>query len=359
MTFGDIFSPGGLIVLLLVAAVAAAFWPRLGLLARLARLRKESERVRLEDALKHLHDYERAGRTGTLENLAGRLGITRGAASELLSRLDDRGLAEGSETGWRLTEAGRSYALRILRTHRLWERYLADRTGVPAGQWHAEAERVEHRLSEAEVEALASRLGDPRYDPHGDPIPTAAGDIPERLGTTVAALKVGESAVVRHLEDEPAEVFDRLLGMGLVPGQTLEVLGRKSEGMGSGRVRIQVRGEEHVLGAVDAANVTVERLPAGAAATGPSRTLAEAERGETVRATGISPACQGPQRRRLLDLGVVPGTAITPELVSAAGDPVAYRVRGALIALRREQASWIEIETEPVEAEPAPVERAG
>ncbi len=354
----SIFSPAGLAVVVVIAAAAAAFWPRAGVLARLARLRKEAERVRLEDALKHLHDYERAGRTGTLENLAGRLGITRGAASELLSRLDERGLAESSAEGWRLTEAGRSYALRILRTHRLWERYLADRTGVPAEQWHTEAERVEHRLSEAEVEALASRLGDPRYDPHGDPIPTAAGDIPERLGTTVAALKVGESAVVRHLEDEPPEVFDRLLGMGLVPGQTLEVVDWKpageagsasGSGSGSGRVRVLVRGEEHVLGAVDAANVTVERLPEGAAAAGPSRTLAEAERGETVRATGISPACQGPQRRRLLDLGVVPGTAITPELVSAAGDPVAYRVRGALIALRRVQASWIEIETDPVE----------
>src|SRR5680860_871664 len=103
MVAETIFSPAGLAGLVLIAAAVAAvsavaaFWPRAGLLARLARLRKETERVRLEDALKHLHDYERAGRTGTLENLAGRLEITRGAASELLSRLDDRGLAEGSD----------------------------------------------------------------------------------------------------------------------------------------------------------------------------------------------------------------------------------------------------------------------
>jgi DtxR family Mn-dependent transcriptional regulator len=58
----------------------------------------------------------------------------------------------------------------------------------------------------------------------------------------------------------------------------------------------------------------------------------------------ISPACQGSQRRRLLDLGVVRGTEIVPELVSAGGDPVAYRIRGALVALRREQAEWIRIE---------------
>jgi DtxR family Mn-dependent transcriptional regulator len=100
---------------------------------------------------------------------------------------------------------------------------------------------------------------------------------------------------------------------------------------------------------VDAANVTVERLPEGEAATGTVRTLADADRGEPVRVVAIAPACQGPQRRRLLDLGVVPGTTVTAELVSASGDPVAYRIRGALIALRREQASWIEVEDQPSE----------
>jgi DtxR family Mn-dependent transcriptional regulator len=114
-------------------------------------------------------------------------------------------------------------------------------------------------------------------------------------------------------------------------------------------VRIRVRGEDQTLRAVDAANVTVEALPAGESATGSMRTLADADRGETVRVTAISPGCQGPQRRRLLDLGVVPGTEITPELVSTSGDPVAYRIRGALIALRRRQAEWIEVDAGPVE----------
>jgi DtxR family Mn-dependent transcriptional regulator len=60
----------------------------------------------------------------------------------------------------------------------------------------------------------------------------------------------------------------------------------------------------------------------------------------------LAPACQGPQRRRLLDLGVVPGTVITAELASASGDPVAYRIRGALIALRRRHAEWIVVARE-------------
>ena len=73
-------------------------------------------------------------------------------------------------------------------------------------------------------------------------------------------------------------------------------------------------------------------------------TLVDARLGETVRVLGISPACQGTQRRRLLDLGVVKGTLITAEFTAAGGDPVAYLIRGALIALRREQASWVAVD---------------
>ncbi|MFW5947557.1 MAG: FeoA domain-containing protein [Gemmatimonadota bacterium] len=333
----------GVLVLLLVAVL----WPGRGLAARVRRVRREAERVRLEDALKHLLDCERAGRAATVETLAGRIEVSRGVASEVLTRLEDRGLAVASPQGFALTEPGRAYGLRVLRTHRLWERYLADRTGVPAPDWHGEAERVEHELTVAEVERLATRLGDPRYDPHGDPIPTAGGEIPAPAGVSLGRVAAGRSVVIRHLEDEPREVFERLVSMGLAPGEVLEVVSADAGGR-AGRVRIRLRGEEHVLRAVDAANVTVEVLDAEGV-SGPRRTLANVGRGETVRVTALSPACQGPQRRRLLDLGVVPGARITPELASGWGDPVAYRIRGALIALRAEQASWIEVEREPTE----------
>lgn len=336
--------------LMAITGAGLAFWPGRGLVARLRRFRRETERVRLEDGLKHLLDCERASRTATVETLAGRLEVSRGVASELLTKLADRGLVEAGASGFVLTEPGRAYALRILRTHRLWERYLADRTGVPPVEWHAEAERVEHQLTEAEADELAIRLGDPRYDPHGDPIPTASGDIPARTGMSLGRVEPGTSVVIRHVEDEPGEVYDRLVSLGLAPGEVLEVLAREVPG----RVRVRVRGEAHELRAVDAANLTVEPLPEGESAPGPRPTLRDARRGQTVRVAALSPACQGPQRRRLLDLGVVPGTEITPELVSTGGDPVAYRIRGALIALRLEQASWIEIEPAS-----APTARAG
>jgi len=116
-------------------------------------------------------------------------------------------------------------------------------------------------------------------------------------------------------------------------------------------VRVAFDGSEHEIPMVAARSVTVRPLKDDEALPASFRTLAEVRAGEPVSVIGISPMCQGPQRRRLLDLGVVPGTEIVPELVSSGGDPVAYRIRGALIALRRNQAEWIRVEPLPVLAE--------
>ena len=141
---------------LLVALLAVVFWPRRGVYARFARLALLTERVRLEDAIKHVYTWEQAGRITTLESLAGRLEISRVKSAMLLQRLTELGLVHTGDEGPSLSEDGRDTALRLVRTHRLWERYLADRTGVPATEWHDEAERVEHRLSEEQAEALSA-----------------------------------------------------------------------------------------------------------------------------------------------------------------------------------------------------------
>jgi DtxR family Mn-dependent transcriptional regulator len=92
-----------------------------------------------------------------------------------------------------------------------------------------------------------------------------------------------------------------------------------------------------------ALNVSVVLPQGGAAIAGTGESLSSVEPGESAMVIGIAPGCQGPQRRRLLDLGLVPGTVVTAELRGALQDPVAYRVRGALIALRQEQADWIRV----------------
>ena len=323
----------------LVVVVGAAAWPRVGLLARLARSSRLNERVLLEDALKHVYTCESVGRTATLQSVAGQLEVSTGKAADLLSRLAEHGLVRSEETGPRLTDFGRDSALRLVRTHRLWERYLADRTGVPAGEWHAEAEAMEHALSAAETEALAARLGHPAWDPHGDPIPTTGGELPDVHRLTLAGVDAGRTVEIVHLEDEPREIYDALLADGLGLGARIDVVERSAH-----TVRVRARGREWSLSIEVARNVSVRILPAGASSDQPLDTLLDLTQGEPGRVVDISPACQGSQRRRLLDLGVVPGTEIVPELVSAGGDPVAYRIRGALVALRREQAEWIRIQ---------------
>jgi len=331
------------LALLVFAALLALggllFWPRKGLFPRMARAGRLTERVQLEDALKHVYTCESIGRTATLESVAGQLEISTARAADLLAGLAELGLVQADSSGPRLTTEGRESALRLVRTHRLWERYLADRTGVPAGEWHTEAERMEHALSPEEADALAARLGHPAWDPHGDPIPTPGGSLPEIDRLTLAGVSPGRSVEIIHLEDEPREIYDALLADGLGLGARLDVVERSGS-----IVRVRARGREWPISAVVARNVTVRLLPVGESADEPVETLLDLRAGEAGRVIDISPACQGSQRRRLLDLGVVKGTEIGAELASATGDPVAYRIRGALIALRREQAEWIRIE---------------
>ena len=322
-----------------IASAAALLWPRIGLAPRLRRLLLMSERVLLEDAVKHIYTCERTGRVCSLESMAGRLEISRTRAAALLSRLTAMTLVHTGGAGPTLTAEGRQSALRLVRTHRMWERYLADRTGVPASEWHDEAERMEHALSVAEVDALDTRLGHPRWDPHGDPIPTPSGDVPPDQGLALVGADPGRTVEILHLEDEPQAIYEALIRDGLLLGGRLDVVARTDSA-----VRVRSAGREWEIDPVAAGNVTVQYLPPGERAETSRTTLLDAAPGETVNVTGVSRACQGTQRRRLLDLGVVRGTPITPELASAAGDPIAYRIRGALIALRRTQAAWIHIE---------------
>jgi DtxR family Mn-dependent transcriptional regulator len=329
-----------LITLLLGALVVMVFlfvlFPGRSLLARLARGKQDAARVMVEDALKHAYDCEYKRVTATIPSIAGALSISVDEASRLAARLESLRLVTQSPDSLTLTPEGRSYALRVVRIHRIWERYLADETSVHESDWHREAELQEHRLTSAEADALAAHLGNPQLDPHGDPIPTSSGELPTRAGQSLTQLPDGEVAQIVHIEDEPHAVYVQLVAEGLYPGMQVVMLEQTRE-----RVRFEANGEEVVLAPLLARNITVLPLPEGRKLKGPFRTLASAAPGEKVTVLAISRACRGAQRRRLMDLGIVPGTVIEPELSSLGGDPVAYIVRGALVALRRQQAEQI------------------
>lgn len=345
-------NPAVNLVLFFISALALTVlvWPRRGLIALIASHLRMTDRVRMEDALKHLYKAEVPGRAGTIASLAGVLGVSRSRAVRLAAKLESSGLMRTTDHGLILSDTGRAYALRIVRSHRLWERFLADRTGLTPAEWHDEAERQEHSLSPEQVENLSARMGHPRYDPHGDPIPTEHLELPPSAGISLTALEPGQAGLIIHLEDEPPDTYRHLVNQGLAPN--MEVLVRQA---GPDSIRFLGEGQEHQLEPIQAANITVVPLAAPDASvleTG-QYTLAQVEPGNRATVLGISSVCQGRQRRRLLDLGVVQGTSIETEYRSAGGDPVAYRIRGAVIALRRQQAEWIFVE--PVAGQQAEV----
>jgi len=324
------------------------FWTDLGLYWRWRRLYWKSELVDAEDALKHLHDWDYLSRTATIESLVGSLGISTNRAVDLTQRLHALGLLVTRDGALHLTPNGRRSALRVVRSHRLWERYLADRTGLNEKHWHAFADRLEHTTSSEELEALSSRLGSPRYDPHGDPIPTATGDVPAARGQVLTGLSVGQLAKIVHVEDEPESIYAQLVAEGLHPGMLVRVIETSPS-----RVRLEADGEEFVLAPIVAANLAVILLAKEAVHREPFQRLLDLNVSEHGKVARISPACRGPQMRRLLDLGFVPGTAVEAELVSPGGGLTAYRVRGALIALRKDQARMVYVTRAAQEKETA------
>jgi DtxR family Mn-dependent transcriptional regulator len=334
------------LIALLIGSVAVAggaliFWPDKGLFSRWQRARRVTQRVLSEDALKHIHETQLQGRRPTLSSIAGALQISPNRAAELLADLDQRGLLiiEGEEL--RLTPTGREAALHVIRAHRLWERYLADDTGFAEADWHHLAEQREHNLSPGEADALAARLGNPTHDPHGDPIPMPGSEIIGHGGQPLATVSLNMTARIVHIEDEPETVYAQLVAEGLYPGQKVRLLEVTPQ-----RVRFWANGNEHVLAPILAANIAVmpDESPADGdlppAADEPLHSLKLNESGTV---TGLSPRCRGVERRRMLDLGIVPGTVVRAEMISPSGDPMAYRVRGALIALRREQSELVRI----------------
>lgn len=320
----------------------ALLWPGSGLLARWERTRRLGRRALREDAVKHLHKYELENRHPTVESIAGALQISLDEAASLASELQDRKLVGITEDEFHLTPQGRDYALHVIRAHRLWERYLADETGVDSHRWHEIAELNEHRLTREEVEALSAQLGNPTHDPHGDPIPSPSGQLYHHGGSPLSEMGMDRPFRIVHVEDEPPAIYSQLLAEGLHPGMTGRIVEKTDQ-----RIRFWADGEEHILAPLLARNLSVtpehEELEV---ATTPYTRLSELSPGEVGRVVRIAPASRGAERRRFMDLGILPGTEISAELRSAGGDPTAYRIRGALIALRKTQADAIYITLE-------------
>jgi DtxR family Mn-dependent transcriptional regulator len=317
-------------------ALAVAFWPRSGLLAKMRRLRSARERAGFEDALKHILAWEHRGKVATPESMTGALGLGRDRIPRLITRLEESGLVRSAGGGVRLTARGEQWALHVVRAHRLWERYLADDAGTPMSRLHQLAEKAEHQLTAENLDELDAHLGYPEHDPHGDPIPSADGSLTPLTAVPLTDWPVGEPARIVHLEDEPNVIFQQIVAAGLRPGHTLRILDASST-----RLVVSDGETEHRFAPVVAANIQVAAPPKAPERPAGTVRLWNLRDGESADVVELDAECRGFSRRRLMDLGLTPGGRVEAALTNTFGDPRAYRVRGALIALRQQQAELI------------------
>ncbi len=327
-----------LIGVLFLVILFFLFKPQRGLISRLMKLKKDRSRELIEDALKHLYDCEYKGVDCSLNSISGSLFISGERSVHIISMLEAMNLISSVENKITLTPEGRSYALRVIRVHRLLEKYLAEKTSVNETDWHVIAEEKEHEVSNEEANKLAAQLGNPLLDPHGDPIPSESGEIPTRKGLTLNNLNSGTFATIIHIEDEPKEVYAQLSALKLYPGMQIYLLENSKE-----RISFEADGEECVLAPILASSVTVYPIAERENVKESFETLSLLNQDEEAIVIGISKAMRGQQRRRLLDFGIVPGTVVRAQLKSLSGDPTGYEIRGAIIALRKNQSDLIYI----------------
>jgi DtxR family Mn-dependent transcriptional regulator len=187
----------------------------------------------------HVQDYAKAvyalelrkGRAVSTNELAARLDVTPGSVSAMVRKLAELGLVEHERyRGVRLTAEGRRVALEVLRHHRLIELFLAEELGMPWDRVHEEAEVLEHVLSDELERVIATRLGDPTLDPHGDPIPTAEFEIDERQSRTLEELSPGSVGRFVRVSDSDPAMLRYLAQQGITLGDRLEVTGRQPFG---------------------------------------------------------------------------------------------------------------------------------
>lgn len=304
---------------------------------KLKRRQEDKERERREDFLKALYHY---GHTCPSEERIECIREQARIPRDLLPTVIGQLVLEGYITTdpLCLSERGRQRALRLVRAHRIYEKYLAEHSGYSPEEWHSKAEEMEHKLSDEEQERIARLLRNPLWDPHGDPIPTAQHLLPESPATA----EVAEEGVwyrVLHVEDDDRECFRLINGLGITQGSIFEIRSRQGD-----TLEIRFEGEEERLPLKALRSLTLVNLDADSSEVRLAEQVIRLTRlalGEEATIAALSPACVGAMRRRLMDLGFVRGSEISIDMHSPFRNPTAYVIRHTAIALREDQARYI------------------
>lgn len=211
-----------------------------------AALASESLTRSVEDYLKAIYRLSPSGRPASTSEIAHLLELSAPSVSGMVKRLSEQGLLEHVPyKGVQLTAEGRRAALRMVRRHRLIESYLVDFLGYSWDTVHAEAERLEHAVSDTLVERMAAALGHPGFDPHGDPIPTPDGSIAELDCIPLSDIPVGRTVELRRVDESQPERLRYIASLGLRPGAVVMVTDRQPFG---GPLTVESNGERLIIG---------------------------------------------------------------------------------------------------------------
>jgi DtxR family Mn-dependent transcriptional regulator len=288
------------------------------------------------EAIYRLQSRMGVAKTGELVSL---LGVVPGTVTNTIERLEREDLVTHVPyKGVRLTERGVKIAVDVLRRHRLSERLLTDVLHVSWDKAHKIACRLEHDITGDIVRNVERVLGYPKTCPHGNPIPTEHGSIDEEETQSISELAPQGKGIVSRILDEDPELLRKLSILGLKPGVAIEVL-KKSPSEGEVSVRIGER-----MCTIDdktAASVQVQRTE-NARNVQPLVSLKDGESGIITSALVIGKG-QG-YMKRLMDMGLTPGTKVKVVNSAPLGGPVELQVRGSRLALGRGIAQKILVE---------------
>jgi DtxR family Mn-dependent transcriptional regulator len=198
-----------------------------------------------QDYLRAIHALQEAGGRVSTSALAERMGVSSPSASAAVKKLAAQGLVRHERyRGVSLTSNGARVAIELVRHHRLLEQYLSETLGVGIDQVHAEADRLEHALSEELEARIDERLGFPTHDPHGDPIPNAELEVARTDLRSLGELEPGEQATIRRVPDADTQLLRYLSSLKLVPGEAVKLLSVAPFG---GPLIVLAAGAEHAI----------------------------------------------------------------------------------------------------------------
>lgn len=200
----------------------------------------------VEDYLKVIYVLESEGSGATTNNIAEMMEVSSASVTNMLKRLAGLNLIEHkSYKGAKLTDTGIKIALEILRHHRLLELYLKEIMGYGWDEVHDEAEKLEHHISEQFEDKIAELLNHPTHDPHGDPIPTKDGVMPEMASLPLAMANISEQYIVGRVKDQNPEFLRYLEQLGIILGVKITIIEKTPF---NGPVHVKLEDKEKTIG---------------------------------------------------------------------------------------------------------------